>query len=162
MSKIYILCVDDEPYVLDAVVRDLSELEDFFPVETASSADDARQVIKEVYSTGDKIGIIICDHVMPGVTGVDLLIEMQNDPNTSSTRKVLLTGQAGLEETIEAINKAKLNGYIGKPWKPSELSEIVRDELATYIISQQEDILKYMKVLNVPKLQEFIRMKGYL
>jgi response regulator RpfG family c-di-GMP phosphodiesterase len=162
MSEIYIICVEDEPYVLDVVIRDLAELEDLFPIEVANSAKDARQIIKEIREAGNRIGLAICDHIMPGDKGVDLMIEMQNDPFTEHTRKVLLTGQAGLEETVEAVNKAKLNHYIGKPWKPEELLNVAKDELTSYVIKHEEDLIRYMKVLDAARLQEVIREKGYI
>ena len=48
MSKIYILCIEDEPEVLEAVVRDLAKFEDKFPIESASCVDEARKVVDEV------------------------------------------------------------------------------------------------------------------
>ncbi len=162
MSDIYIVCVEDEPQVLDVVIRDLAKLEDVFPIEVAHSADEARELIKEIKEEGNKIGLAICDHIMPGDKGVDLMIEMQKDPFTEHTRKVLLTGQAGLEETIEAVNKAKLNRYIAKPWKPQQIVEVAVDELTTYVIEQEKELLQYMAVLDQERLQEAIRSKGYV
>lgn len=162
MSDIYIICVEDEPQVLDVVIRDLAKLEDIFPIEVANSADEARELIKEIKEEGNEIGLAICDHIMPGDKGVDLMIEMQKDPFTESTRKVLLTGQAGLEETIEAVNNAKLNRYIAKPWKPEQILEVAVDELTTYVIEQQKELLPYMAVLDQERLQEAIRNKGYV
>jgi CheY-like chemotaxis protein len=162
MSDIYIICVEDEPQVLDVVIRDLAKLEDIFPIEMAHSADEARELIKEIKEEGNEIGLAICDHIMPGDKGVDPMIEMQKDPFTESTRKVLLTGQAGLEETIEAVNNAKLNRYIAKPWKPEQILEVAVDELTTYVIEQQKELLPYMAVLDQERLQEAIRNKGYV
>ncbi|MFN2395115.1 MAG: response regulator [Bacteroidales bacterium] len=162
MSDIYIICVEDEPQVLDVVIRDLAKLEDVFPIEVANSAYEARELIKEIKQEGNKIGLAICDHIMPGDKGVDLMIEMQKDPFTEHTRKVLLTGQAGLEETIEAVNNAKLNRYIAKPWKPEQILEVAVDELTTYVIEQEKELLLYMAVLDQERLQEAIRSKGYV
>ena len=160
MTTIYILCVEDEPEVLDVIVRDLSELEDFFPIEMAVSAEEARTIIKEIEARGDKLGIAICDHVMPGDKGVDLLIEMQKESFTVATRKILLTGQAGLEATVEAVNNARLNRYIAKPWDPENLVSVVKDELTSFVIEQEKDLLPYMSVLDATRLQETIRTKG--
>ena len=162
MSDIYILCVEDEPYVLDMVLRDLAELEKVFPLEIANSADDAKLIIKEIKDAGNKIGLALCDHIMPGDNGVDLMVEMQKDSFTQFTRKVLLTGQAGLEETIEAVNNAKLNRYIAKPWDPEELVKVVKEELTEYVIQNEDDLLRFMEVLEASKLQEAIRSRGYL
>jgi CheY-like chemotaxis protein len=160
MSEIYILCVEDEPEVLDVIVRDLAALEEVFPIEMAVNASEARLIIKEIQERGDKLGLAICDHIMPGDKGVELMVEMQNDPFTERTRKVLLTGQAGLDATIEAVNKAKLNRYIAKPWDPENLVQIARDELTTFVIEQEKDLLRYMGVLDINRLQETIRTRG--
>jgi len=162
MSDIYIICVEDEPHVLDVVLRDLSSLEEVFPIELAHSADEARKLISEIKEEGNKIGLAICDHIMPGDKGVDLMIEMQKEPFTQDTRKVLLTGQAGLEETIQAVNNAKLNRYISKPWKPKELLDVAIDELTTYVIEHEKELLPFMAVLDQERLQEAIRNKGYV
>ncbi|MBW6479457.1 MAG: response regulator [Bacteroidales bacterium] len=162
MSDIYIICVEDEPQVLDVVIRDLAKLEEVFPIEIAHSADEARQLISEIKEDGNRIGLAICDHIMPGDKGVDLMIEMQKDPFTEHTRKVLLTGQAGLEETIEAVNKAKLNRYISKPWKPQQILEVAVDELTTYVIEHEKELLPFMAVLDQERIQEAIRSKGYV
>lgn len=162
MSDIYIICVEDEPQVLDVLVRDLSELEEIFPVEVAHSADEARDLIREIKQEGHKIGLALCDHIMPGDNGIDLMIEMQNDAFTENTRKVLITGQAGLEDTIQAVNNARLNRYIAKPWDPEKLLEIVKDELTQFVIREEKELLRFMAVLDQEKLQEAIRAKGYV
>ncbi len=160
MSTIYILCVEDEPEVLDVIVRDLSGLEEVFPIEMAVSADEARQIIKEINEQGDKIGLAICDHVMPGDKGVELMIEMQKEEFTERTRKVLLTGQAGLDATVEAVNHARLNRYIAKPWDPENLVNVAKDELTTYVIENEKDLLPFMGILDAKRIQEAIRARG--
>jgi CheY-like chemotaxis protein len=162
MTDIYIICVEDEPQVLDVIVRDLAQFEEVFPVEQAYSADEARQLIKEIKQSGGKIGLVLCDHVMPGDNGVDLLVEMDQDEFTKPTRKVLLTGQAGLDATIKAVNNAHLNRYIPKPWDPDNLAVVVNEELTEFVIREEKDLLPFMRILNGPRLQEEIRERGYL
>lgn len=162
MAQIFIICVEDEPQVLDVIVRDLELLEEVFPIELAHNADEARKLIQELKDEGHKIGLALCDHIMPGDKGVDLMIEMQKDPYTQATRKVLLTGQAGLEDTIAAVNNARLNRYIAKPWDPKHLLRVVVDELTTFVIDQEKELLPFMGVLDQTRLQEAIRTKGYL
>ncbi len=160
MSQIYILCVEDEPEVLDVIVRDLSELEEIFPIEMAVSAEEARSIIEEIQNQGDKIGLAICDHVMPGDKGVELMIEMQKEDFTAPARKVLLTGQAGLDATIEAVNHARLNRYIAKPWDPENLVNVAKDELTTFVIENEKNLLPFMSILDATRLQEAIRARG--
>ncbi len=97
MNKYLILCVDDEPEVLNSVLQDLAIFEENFIVEGAESVDEAKQVTKEMEQDGIKLALILCDHIMPEKTGIDFLIELNQHDSTKPTRKLLLTGQAGLE-----------------------------------------------------------------
>lgn len=158
-SDIYILCIEDEQEVLDAVVRDLEKLEEQFPIETATSAEEAREVIKKLLADGRKIGLIICDHILPGDNGVELLIELHQDEQTHPSRKVLLTGQAGLDDTVRALNQARLHHYIPKPWTRQELMEVAVRLLTDYVIEHEENILPYMSTLDAEKISESIRTR---
>lgn len=156
-QQIYILVVEDELEVMDALVNDLETFEDTFPIETANTSEEAKQVAEQIYSSGNEIGLILCDHVLPGENGVDFLIEIKNDERVPNTRKVLVTGQAGLEDTIQAINNADLNYYIAKPWTREKLHEVVVDELTEYVIKQEYDPMKFMSVLDSIRLADVIR-----
>ena len=155
--QIYIFVVEDEPEVLDAIVRDLEEFEDSFPIELADSAEEARELIASIINDGHKIGLILCDHVLPGQNGVELLVEMQGDPSTERTRKVLITGQAGLDETVRAVNEADLSHYIAKPWEKAELVGTTRKLLTDFVLEQTENPLDYMSVLDSERIADYIR-----
>lgn len=154
---IYILVVEDELEVMDALVNDLEFFEQTFPIESANTAEEANQVISEIYEAGNSVGLILCDHVLPGQNGVDLLVELQNKNGISMSRKVLVTGQAGLDDTIVAINKADLNHYIAKPWTREQLHKVVVDELTEYVIQKKVNPLTYMATLDAKRLSEVIR-----
>jgi len=160
--KIYILVVEDEPEVLDSIVRDITMFESFFPIEMADTAEEARELIQEIIDEDDEIGLILCDHVLPGDNGVELLVEMQNNPETLKTRKVLITGQAGLQETVRAVNEADLKHYIAKPWQKEELLNIVTELLTDYVIENTENPLSYMQVLDGERIADHIRKSGGL
>ena len=157
MSHIYILIVEDEPEVLDVIVKDLKGFESFFPIETANSVAEARKIVKSIIDKDNMIGLFLCDHIMPNENGVDFLVEMQKDEITKKSKKVLLTGQAGLEATIKAINEADLNNYISKPWKKDELLSIVKNNLTDFVIANTKDLMKYMSVLDAGKIAEALR-----
>ena len=152
MNRIYILCIDDEPEILEALQRDLSDFEDRFPTEFASSAAEAKSLIESIHEKGDCVGLAICDHMMPGQLGVDFLIELNADPKTAPIRKTLITGQAGLDATIEAVNQAALKHYLAKPWKRDELLEMVRAELAEFILRSSIEPLPYYALLKDERL----------
>lgn len=157
MPKLVIVCVEDEPDVLEAVVRELEPLEDVFDVEAAEDAADARSVLHRVWDGDDEVGVIFCDHIMPGESGVDLLVEMQNDDKWRMTRKVLLTGQAGLEATVKAVNEADLAHYIAKPWEPEELVRIAKEQMTRYVIERDLNPTPYLKYLDVDLLGDQLR-----
>jgi two-component system chemotaxis response regulator CheY len=152
MSRLVILCIEDEDEVRDAVVRDLEAFEPAFLVEMAEDADDARQVVRELVEAGDEIALVIADHRLPGMQGTDFLIELHGQPNTAAARKVLLTGQAGHEDTIRAINQADLDHYISKPWTEEELHSVVREQLTEYVLRNVEDVLPFVAILDGPRL----------
>jgi len=152
MSRLVILCIEDEDEVRDAVVRDLEVFEPTFLVEMAEDADDARQVVQEIVAAGDEIALAIADHRLPGMQGTDFLIELHANPETARARKVLLTGQAGHEDTIRAINEASLDHYISKPWTEEELHSVVREQLTEYVLRNVEDVLPYVATLDGPRL----------
>jgi len=157
MNKIYILCIEDEPEVLEAVIRDLAPFEEKFPIESASNVDEARRVVNDVILKRGKLGLVVCDHIMPGEDGVSFLISLQKDERTLSSRKVLLTAQAGLQATIEAVNKANLSHYIAKPWKADELQGIAKRELTEFVLKEETDLYPYMTILDAERLGEKIR-----
>ncbi len=155
--NIYILIVEDELEVMDALVKDLEEFETIFPIETANDSNEAEEVIHYILDHGHKVGLILCDHVLPGKNGVDLLIELQKNEATVKSKKVLVTGQAGHEDTILAINKANLDHYIAKPWTEEELKEVVKGQLTNYVIENEKNMLAFMQVLDAEKISEAMR-----
>ncbi len=104
MNKYLILCVDDEREVLDSVIQDLDEFEEHFVVEAAESVAEAKDIIADCANESTPLALILCDHIMPEQTGIEFLIELAQEEETENCRKLLLTGQAGLEDTVEAIN----------------------------------------------------------
>jgi len=155
--QIYILVVEDELEVMDALVADLESFEKLFPVETANTAEEAEEVIQQILDEGNFLGLILCDHVLPGKKGVDLLVELQQEQNTNSIKKVLVTGQAGLEETVEAVNKANLSHYIAKPWTKEELHQVVVKQLTGFVIDNKLNPLPYMSMLDAERLSARLR-----
>ena len=133
MEKINIICVDDQPEVLDSVLRDLRPLNSCFRLEGVESASECRELLEEFDQDGELTGLIISDHVMPGGSGVELLGGIAKDDRFAGTRKILLTGQATHADTIQAVNDAHIDNYLEKPWDPAVLLATAR-KLLTRII----------------------------
>ncbi|EHA1079840.1 response regulator [Photobacterium damselae] len=156
MNKYLILCVDDEREVLDSVCHDLSVLEEYFVIEAAESVAEARDVLADAITDEIPLALILCDHIMPNETGIDFLIELKQQQETALSRKVLLTGQAGLDETVQAVNNASLDYFIAKPWSGEALKQIVTDQLTTYIIENESDLMPWARILDTARIMQAI------
>ena len=148
MEKITIICVDDQREVLSAVLKDLAEFEPSFLLEDCESADEALALMDELDADGEFIGVIISDHVMPGKSGVELLTLVANDNRFIHTKKVLLTGQATQQDTIAAINKARIESYFEKPWDTEVLVNSVRTLVTEYIFDMGLDYTLWGDVID--------------
>lgn len=157
---IYILVVEDEPDVANAVAASLSEVENNFPIEVTNSAEEAADVVSEKSAAGGELGLVLCDHVLPGQQGVDFLVALQSDPSTRSARKVLLTGQAGLQATVQAVNEAGLHHYISKPWKKEELVGVTKRLLTDFVIETRDDLVPFFASLDGERLADAMRRRG--
>ncbi|WP_108649106.1 response regulator [Dongshaea marina] len=160
MKKYLIVCVDDEREVLDSIEDDLSEFAERFEIESTESVAEAREVIDEMAGEGVKLALILCDHIMPGTLGVDFLIELNERPQTCECRRVLLTGQADQEATIEAINHGGLHYFVGKPWLADELRKVVIEQLTEFVIQHEsEELMSYAKLLDSEKVFAAMQQK---
>lgn len=158
--RLTVLILEDEPAVRHAIERDLSALADVVRLEAAEDVRDAWQVVDEVAADGDRIALVLADHRLPGTSGVDFLVQMQDDPRTVAARTVLVTGQADQQDTIRAVNAAGLDRYIAKPWEPDELREVVREQLTEHVLEQRLDPLPHLRVLDAARVMPVIRQLG--
>lgn len=160
MNELVILIVEDEQEVRSALARDLSPLAGSIRIDQASDVDDARAAMTEAQESGDVIGLVLADHRLPGESGVDFLVSLHRSPQTSAVRSVLVTGQAGHQDTIRAVNQADLDWYFTKPWDPDELMAVVIEQLSTFVIETGIDPLPYVAVLDGPRLLEHYGRRG--
>lgn len=110
-----ILVVDDDP----AIVRMLSDaLKRKFRVTTAEDGERAWELVMEQAFTA-----ILADHMMPGLTGVELLGRVaKSHPDTI---RILATASDNLNDIRSAVNEARVHRYLQKPLRPVELAGIV-------------------------------------
>ena len=159
MDKLYIVYVDDQREVLSTLSKDLQLFEKRCSVEECESANEALELIDEIDAAGDHLAVIISDHIMPGLSGVEFLTQINKDHRFLNTRKVLLTGQATHQDTITAINQANIEKYFEKPWKSEELVEGIKELLTHYVFRAGLDYERYTEVLHQPTLLEYLQRK---
>ena len=114
-----VLAVDDDPQVLRAVRRDLRRsYSGDYRVMTVSSAAEALEVLDDLASRQLEPALLLSDQRMPGTTGVEFL--RRSLTLFPDARRVLLTAYADTDAAIAAINEARLDHYLMKPWDPPE------------------------------------------
>ena len=144
MSKAVIICVDDEPAVLESLRRELSEtFEDQCDLETAEGGEETLDLVQELLADNCQIALVIVDYLMPGLKGDEILRQIhQYSPNTLN---IMLTGQAGVDGITNAINHSRLYRYIAKPWDAADLKLTVKEALNSFFQTQQ--LAEYHQVL---------------
>ncbi len=120
MSEGRVLLVDDEPNITAGLTRTLGlEPWDIF---TANSARDGLKVLAE-----NEIDVVISDEQMPEMSGSMFLTEVRK--LYPQTIRMILTGQAGLDTAIRAINGGEVYRYFTKPCNGDELAAAIRQGL---------------------------------
>src|SRR4051812_28073651 len=118
-KKPIILAVDDDPQVLAAIARDLrKEFSEDYRILRVNSGPEALTTIKELQAKEEPLALIIADQRMPDLEGVELLTASRE--LFPDAKRVLLTAYADTEAAVRAINSARLDHYLMKPWDPPE------------------------------------------
>jgi response regulator RpfG family c-di-GMP phosphodiesterase len=117
-----VLAVDDEPNILSALRRLLRSTG--WRLLTAANAAEALALL-----AAEPVDAVLSDMRMPGMDGVQLLERVSL--GWPQTARLLLTGQADLGSTIDAINRGRLHRFISKPWHDDELLLTLRQVAET-------------------------------
>lgn len=111
-----VLCVDDEPDVLDGLMLGLRRTA---AVKTASCVAEALKCLTE-----DKpYWVVISDVQLPGMSGSQLLGLVKK--RSPLTQRILLTGVANLDLALNAINSGEVFRFLTKPCP----ADLVRDSV---------------------------------
>lgn len=102
-----ILCLDDEPYVLEGLQRTLRT------AYKVVSTTEPREALELLADRGEPMSVIISDMRMPQMTGVAVLEQAQRI--APDTTRVLLTGDADVQGAVAAINRGNVFRFILKP-----------------------------------------------
>lgn len=119
MAKPVILAVDDDPEVLQAISRDLrQQYGDRFRIVRADSGVSALEVVQQLKLRNEPISLFLVDQRMPQMGGVEFLEQALTV--FPEAKRALLTAYADTDAAIRAINGARLDYYLLKPWDPPQ------------------------------------------
>jgi two-component system chemotaxis response regulator CheY len=122
------LVVDDVAAMRRIVTKFLHDLG--YPDVT--EAGDGRTALK-ILQQGN-IDILVTDLYMPGMQGIELLKAARADPSLVNLRVLMITGNEGRQQIVEAIH-AGVNGYMVKPFTAGALKERIDHVLASWAAS---------------------------
>jgi len=134
-----LLVVDDEPYILPTLAALLAAE---FDVVTADCVETAQAILAR-----QPIDLILTDQKMPRHTGIQLLEWVRE--HHPRTVRLLMTGYAELEDTVDAINRGHVYYYLLKPWRTEELLQILRNAAEKSLLERsRDDLLEQLRQLN--------------
>jgi response regulator RpfG family c-di-GMP phosphodiesterase len=124
-----VLFVDDEENILKSLSRLLMDEE--FEVLTADSGEKGLALLEQA----ENVGLIVSDQRMPGLSGVDFLERAR--AIAPHALRIMLTGYADINATIDAINRGGAYRYITKPWNDNEIVQTIRDAIHHYTLLEE-------------------------
>ncbi|MDE1821609.1 MAG: response regulator [Euryarchaeota archaeon] len=116
-----ILVVDDDPDILQ-LFGEIFRNANAFPNETVLETDP-KAALERVETT--PIDLVISDYKMPGMDGVDLLLQVK--ARHPSALRILMTAHSTKQAALAAILTAEVHSYIEKPFDPAEVLRTVRE-----------------------------------
>ncbi len=116
-----VLVIDDDPMVAAAVRRTLSGDHE---VVTQTLTEEALELLRH----GARFDVILCDVMMPNMTGVDFWRELERFAPEETRRIIFLTGGAFATQARQFLDSVP-NLHIDKPFAPDELQAIVRERV---------------------------------
>ena len=117
-SDIKILCVDDEPDILEILKYNLSN--EGYNVSTAA---DGKSAIEMAYNISPNL--IIMDVMMPNMDGIEACEKLRSDDKFNDTIIMFLTAR-GEDYSHVAAYDAGADDYVTKPVKPKVLVSKVK------------------------------------
>jgi CheY-like chemotaxis protein len=113
-----VLLVDDEPGIGLAITR---MFRSEYAIEVRTTGKEGLEAIEN----GGSFDAILCDLMLPGLTGVDLYTATVMKHPELASRFVFISGGSFAAGTLEFFNRVR-NPVLRKPMSPTELREVLR------------------------------------
>ena len=131
-SRPKILCVDDEPAVLEGISRNLRRS---FEVLSATSGPLALEVLERE----PNVAVIVSDMRMPVMNGAAFLAKARALRPTAV--RMLLTGHAEVDAALAAVNEGRIFRFLTKPCDPKVLQTALTEAAEQYRLLESERVL---------------------
>lgn len=129
-----VLFVDDETSVLDSIRRLHRKR---FDMDTATGPHEALEMVR----TTGPYAVVVSDYKMPQMDGIELLTRIHTI--NADTVRIMLTGQADLNASIEAVNRGHVFRFLTKPCPDDVLVEAVTDGIRQHrLVTGERELLR--------------------
>jgi CheY-like chemotaxis protein len=112
MKDVKVLVIDDNPLILDLLVKHLEP-----HCEVRQATDGADALLKIVDELPD---LVICDYKMPGLDGRQLYEKLRARPQTKQLPFIFLAGRSDIEEKLRPMVDG-VEEFISKPFFINDL-----------------------------------------
>ena len=112
-----LLIVDDDPFMLELLATQLGGEE--YRVLLAQSGAEAFETLAQ-----HEVQVILCDQSMPGMEGTAFLDKVKT--MYPDTFRIILSGEADLEQMMAAVNRGAVDRFYTKPWDSGVLQANMR------------------------------------
>lgn len=150
VKKHTIMIVDDEKAHLDSMQSLLSE---DYQVITAKDGQEALDIIEEKKHPGE-ISVIISDQRMPGLSGIQLLEKIEEI--LPGAKRIILTSYDDKAVMLDAINKAKVDEFILKPFDPEDLNRRIKHSVEMFDLEKKLEKARLLDFLTGLKNQNYL------
>lgn len=147
VKKGRILFVDDEPNILNTM-RWLFQRE--YEVVTAQGGREAIAMLSQ-----SRFDVVVSDQRMPEVSGIDVLREARK--RSPRTMRILLTGYADMEATVNSVNEGEVFRYVTKPWDNNDFKVTVQMAVEASQVCLQEQAVD-----NTPATQQVLEAHEHI
>lgn len=128
-KNVNLLIVDDEPLICSNLEKGLHFFSENYNIQTAGDPDSALHILKNSI-----IDVLISDIILPGLNGIQLMIEATRIHPGLET--ILITGNGNLETSIRALRGGAAN-FIQKPVSFELLHDSIQKCLQKQFFKQQ-------------------------
>jgi thioredoxin reductase (NADPH) len=130
--KYAVVCVDDDPYILQMLGFQLSKIVDqkFTLIEYYTDPKIALASIGELIEDAIQIIFLVVDYQMPQMTGVEFIRSIKT--RYPYLKCVMLSGEANKISVEELVKDNLLESFVGKPWDEEVLFDALRPILAQH------------------------------
>jgi len=121
MAKIMI--VDDSKF-MRKMLSDILSAEEHQIIGASENACETIELFKKL-----KPDLVTLDIIMPEVEGIEALSALKAMIEENPLAKVVMVSALGQEDVVEECIRAGAKAFIVKPFKPSNVAEVVNDVL---------------------------------